>query len=57
MADLVRLIQHIPKAVLAVEDTDLSWIEKAAMFRLAAEACQQAQIMDEIAAAIARGRK
>lgn len=56
MSDPIRLINFTPKVVASLEDTDLSLVEKAAVLRLAAEACQQAQVLQEIAIAIAKNR-
>lgn len=57
MNDPIKIASHVPKALASMLDTDLSLVEQAAIFRLAAEACTQAQIMVELTHAIAKGRK
>lgn len=56
MTDLARLTNNVPKAIEALRETDLSLVEMAAVFRLAAETCTQGQVLQEIAVAIARSR-
>lgn len=56
MSEAAKLVQHLPKALAALADTDLSLIEQAAVFRLSAEACTQAQMLLEVANTINRMR-
>lgn len=49
MSDAIKIAGHVPKALAGLVDTDLSLVEQAAVFRLAAEACTQAQLMLELA--------
>lgn len=57
MSDPFKIVGHVPAALQALADTDLSLVEKAAVFRLAAESCQQAQVVAEIVGIIAKGRR
>lgn len=56
MSDPQKLMQHAPRAIAALAETDLSLLEQAAVLRIAAEACSQAQSLVEIAAIIAKQR-
>lgn len=56
MSDALRLAGHLPKVLESLRDTDLSAMEMAAVLRIAAEACQQVQPLQEITMAIAKGR-
>jgi hypothetical protein len=56
MSDAVKIAQHVPKALAGLMDTDLSLIEQAAVFRLAAESCTQAQMLIELSSTINRMR-
>lgn len=58
MSDPVRIAEAVPKILAhAMADTDLSLIEIAAVLRVAAESCIQAQITADVAALVARNRK
>lgn len=52
----VTIASHVPKALSALLDTDLSLVEQAAVYRLAAEACTQAQMAAELGETIRRMR-
>ena len=56
MSDALKLITNVPKALAGLLDTDLSLIEQAAVFRLAAESCTQAQMLIEMSNTINRMR-
>lgn len=56
MSDPQKLMQLAPRVLAALAETDLSLLEQAAVLRLAAEACNQAQGLVEIAAIIAKQR-
>lgn len=54
--DAIRVAQHVPAALESLRETDLSLVEMSAVFRVAAEACTQAQIVHEVSLAITKGR-
>lgn len=56
MSDTLKLVQHLERALRALSETDLSLIEQAAVFRLAAETCTQANIISEVATIMAKNR-
>ena len=56
MSNPLKLVPHIEAALKALAETDLSLIEQAAVFRLAAETCTQANIISEVATIMAKNR-
>lgn len=56
MSDPLKIVTNVPKVIAALAETDLSLVEMAAVCRVAAEACTQAQILQEVSLAITRGR-
>lgn len=47
----------LPKALALLSETDLSLLEQAAVFRIAAETCTQAQQVQEMARLFQQHRK
>lgn len=56
MSDPLKIVQHVPAVLKPLSETELSLLEQAAVLRLAAEACTQANVIAEIAQAMARNR-
>lgn len=48
----VRLTNYVAKALTLMADSDLTLMEQAAVFKLAAEACAMANAVHEVANAI-----
>lgn len=57
MTDAVKIAAAAPKILsYAMAETDMSLVELAAVFRVAAESCTQAQLLQEVALTMAKLR-
>lgn len=48
MSDTIKLASQLPKVLQSLVDSDLSLVEQAAVFQIAASTCTQAHLMAEL---------